>query len=463
MPLPFYLSCLAILAFSWIAWKGRYFGWGLPMLMALGTVAVWYIGDIFYNDYDAYLEILGSSSLSSAWWQVLIFVISFGLLVNPIHSLVNNNLIVRRSQAMIFVKSNRLRQREVQRKIDVLSKGILGAWLILMAIALVQVKGNAIGLFAPYLGEKANPWGRGQIGGGFSAFVALASYLQIFLTSAFGVLAALAMNPRTRNMALIVCALALPFYIFDRTRNTMLATIMPGLLTFVFLRLRGGIIKKSSVLLGVFILISFWFTVVMQNRQGMAFDISGALNSSKKSISKTRHEGLNMLEELAWINHFFENGTYSPNNGGRYFAELVNPIPRGLWKNKPTIGLDYALARGQSITNAQGATTATISTGMIGQGVVNFGKVGGPLAAAVLMAIWVAILARQDLKGSDPARLILYGIGLMLTFNMGRDITLLVLYPFIFGYLLLTIWNRYIKPRRQSLLRRHQKNIQRLS
>jgi hypothetical protein len=30
-------------------------------------------------------------------------------------------------------------------------------------------------------------------------------------------------------------------------------------------------------------------------------------------------------------------------------------------------------------------------------------------------------------------------VGMVLTFNMGRDITLLVLYPFVFGYLIL-IW-----------------------
>jgi hypothetical protein len=86
------------------------------------------------------------------------------------------------------------------------------------------------------------------------------------------------------------------------------------------------------------------------------------------------------------------------NYGARYRAELVNPIPRGLWKDKPLIGLDYAVARGQRMEEGIGVT-ATISTGMIGQGVVNFGPFFGVLAAALLMAIWVAILARQDLKG----------------------------------------------------------------
>jgi len=330
----------------------------------------------------------------------------------------------------------------VQHRIDLLGAALLFAWMVLMAIAVVQVKGNVIGLFAPYLGEKANPWARGQIGGGFSAFISLASYLQIFLAAAFGVLAAVSMNPKTRNMALLICFLTLPYYLFDRTRNTMLATVMPGVLAYVFLRMRGTLLKKGLALGACFLVVNFWFTTVMASRSGMSFDIESAL-SGGADTEDVRHEGLNMFEELAWIDHFMATGVYLPNMGSRYFAELVNPVPRAIWKNKPTIGLDYAVARGQGAVGPEGETTATISTGMIGQGVVNFGRIGGPLASAVLMALWVALLARQDLLGSNPGRLILYGTGLMLTFNMGRDITLLVLYPFVFGLGLFQVWMRW--------------------
>jgi hypothetical protein len=85
---------------------------------------------------------------------------------------------------------------------------------------------------------------------------------------------------------------------------------------------------------------------------------------------------------------------------------------------------------------------ATISTGMIGQGVVNFGTFFGVLAAAFLMALWVVILARQDLLGEKMGRMLLFFIGCVLTFNLGRDITLITLYPFLFGYIMLTYWAR---------------------
>ena len=73
---------------------------------------------------------------------------------------------------------------------------------------------------------------------------------------------------------------------------------------------------------------------------------------------------------------------------------------------------------------------------------VNFGTFFGVLAAALITALWVAILARQDLKGAKMGRMLLFFIGLVLTFNLGRDITLITLYPFLFGYLMLTIWGQ---------------------
>lgn len=441
MPFPFYLSCFAILVFASYAWASRREAWGLPACMVLGTVSVWYIGDVFYNDYDSYGVTIGEGSLVSAWWQVLLFVIAFGVMLIPVHRLVNSKLLKRSSSVVAYLETNRLRRRGVQRKIDLIAGGLLAGWLILMVIALVQVKGNAIGLFAPYLDQKVNPWSRGQIGGGFSALISFAAYLQVFLAASFGVLAAVSMNPRTRAIAITVCCFTLPFYIFDRTRNTMLATVLPGALAFVFLRMRSGLPIKLLILLGMFFAVDLWFSLVLANRSGMSFDMEGAI--SGKGKTESRHQGLNMFEELAWIDRFIDSGSYRPNSGARYFAEIVNPIPRQFWKNKPTIGLDYAIARGQTVVGAKGETTATISTGMIGQGVVNFGRFFGPVAAAFLMVIWVAILARQDLKGADPGRLILYGCGLVLTFNLGRDVTLLVLYPFFFGLGLLWVFHRF--------------------
>ncbi len=410
--------------------------------MVLGTVSVWYVGDVLYNEMDVYLETIGSASLESAWWQVLWFVLAFWTLVGPVHKLVNGRLANQRSHVIAYLETDRLQRADVQHRIDLMAKALVTVWVVLMVIALVKLRGNVIGLFAPYLGQKADPWSREQIGGGFSSLISLASYLQIFLTAAFGVVAAMALNPKTRNTALLICGLALPYYIFDRTRNTMLATVLPGVLTWVFFRLRGGLPLKLVALGICYLVVNFWFTFVMANRQNDTIAAAFASGGDKAKQKKAKHEGLNMFEELCWIDHFMVTGAYLPNHGQRYFAELVNPVPRALWKGKPTIGLDYAVARGQGVMDSSGTTTATMSTGMIGQGVVNFGRIGGPITAALLMSLWVATLARQDLLGKDSIRLILYGTGLALTFNMGRDITLLVIYPFLFGWGIFVFWKR---------------------
>jgi len=96
------------------------------------------------------------------------------------------------------------------------------------------------------------------------------------------------------------------------------------------------------------------------------------------------------------------------------------------------IGLDYAVARGQEYTEG-GGTTATISTGLIGQGVVNFDRYIGPAFAALLLGLWASFLARCDLQGQNAGYLGIYLLGMIETYNLGRDITFIALYPVIFG------------------------------
>lgn len=450
LPIAFYLSCVAILLVALYAWLHRRQGWGLPAMTVMGTVSVWYVADVIYNDYRQYVATIGTEALDAAWWQVVIFVVSFGILAPLLHRWMNNSISHRGSMMMRYFETNRLQHPDVQNRISRAANGLFIAWAILMLIALVRVKGNFVGLFFPYLGEKAEPWGRNRIGGGLDALISLASYVQVFLTAGAGVIAAIARRPSTRSIAIAICFLTFPTYIFDRTRNVMLATVLPGLLAWVFFRLRGGIFVKIAVLGMSFMAVNAWFSFVMANRSDVS--IAAAVASEGNRMDrKGKHEGLNMFEELGWVNALIKNGRYSPNFGARYFAELVNPIPRIIWKNKPEIGIDYAIARGQGGNDAaSGGVFATLSTGMIGQGVVNFGTIFGPMAAAALIAAWAALLARQDLLGADPARLLLYACGLTLTFNIGRDITLLVLYPFLFGLGMLKVWYYFHPPTEPS-------------
>jgi hypothetical protein len=65
------------------------------------------------------------------------------------------------------------------------------------------------------------------------------------------------------------------------------------------------------------------------------------------------------------------------------------------------------------------------------------------VAAGILMALWIALLIRWWEQRKSLLRLVLFMLGAGLTFNLGRDISLLVLWPVIFAYCfirLMEIW-----------------------
>ena len=449
-PAGFYIAAVLLLIASNFAWRARRSGTGIPMAAVLGTVLMWYFGDALYNDYQSYAREIGPQYLDAAWSQVALFIGAFMVMVPMVHRAVNRRLLGEQSQFFALMQRGGIQNEEFQRRLDVAMRLLLGIWLILMLIALVRTNFDFLGLFAPYVSGKVYPWSRDRVGVGFDALLSFANYIQIMLTASFGIVAAVAINPRTRNLGLICFALSAPFYILDRARNVMLACVLPGLLAWVFLRLRGGLFTKLGILAAFFLIVNVWMKFVIETRSGANIaqavssrGLAGVLETAE--AEDARHQGLTMFTELAWINSFIDKGTFAVNYGARYWSELVNPIPRALWPDKPYIGIDYALARGQAFEGfgAGGAGVgATISTGLIGQGVTNFGTFFGVLASALLMALWVAFLARQDLKGEKMGRMLLFFIGCVLTFNLGRDITLITLYPILFGYSLLLIWSK---------------------
>lgn len=431
----FWVSLLVLLAITRQGWQGRRQGWGIPVMAVCGTVLAWYHGDALYNEYDArYAERFTDGVLALGWLQVLVFAVAFGLLAPTVSRTIN------RRQAWGGSHITRLLSApdSLDRLQPLLNKTLIvlaAVWLILTGIALWRLEGDWLGLFAPYaVGYRLNPWARARVGGAVDFFWAGCGQVNLICLAGFGVVAALARNSGIRLVALVLMGLSWPPVLLDRTRNKMLAIMIPGILALVFVRLRGRKGMQIAVLVLGFLAIDQWFRFVLNTRnEGVA---TVFYQSTERDLTQVRHVGLNMYEELCWINTFFQNGSYRANWGERYFAELVNPIPRAIWAGKPYIGLDYAAARGQGGERDLAKVRATIATGTIGQGVVNFGPWLGPLAAALLMSLWVALLARLDLDGHRLGRLPLYALALALTFNMGRDITLLVAYPVMFGYVI---------------------------
>ena len=450
LPFPYYLCVAAVLILLWKGWQAREQAWGIPFMAVAATAGALYLIDPIYNDYGTYIQEFGSDILTEAFWEILLFFVSLWLLTPEVNRRVNGNLPENQSQIFRMIADSEIETPQFQDQVAALAKAILIAWCVLMVLALFRVKFDFIGLFFPYLGEKVSPWGRDRIGTGIDALYALAGYIQLMLIALFGVTLALSLRVSTMLISGVGYFLAAPAILFDRTRSSMLAILLPGLMALVTMRIRGGVAIRLAVLVVSFLAIESWMKFVIENRSTASISEAFKTGGTKDAEVKAKHhEGFNMFEELGYINYFIQHGTYKVNWGTRYFAEIVNPIPRVLWPGKPMIGIDYAIARGMGYGEQgakSGGVAASISTGMIGQGLVNFGRILGPVASAFLMAIWIALLARQDLLGRDLGHLLLYAIGLVLTYNMGRDITLLVAYPFLFGWILLSLMNRKKEP-----------------
>ena len=468
LPFSFWFVIMLLAGGAWWAKDQMREGLGLPMILVLATVAAWYVVDPLYNGYvENFVSTFTPEAMDSAWWQVVLFIAAFLVLAPMIHRSANARELNRSSQVLRLLKTG-VNLPLFQSRLHPVLQACVVLFVLLSIVAGFRLGDQILYYFFPFLGYQANPWSRGRLGAGYDSLLTLASYVQMFIAGVFGIMLALVQNPKLRALALAGCLLTWPFFLFDRTRNNMLVVAIPAILAWVLLRLRIGMVQKGVLLAGFFLLIYAWFGFVMVNRADV--EISSAFSSEGFDVetnSKVHQAGLNMFEELCWINTFIETGRYKPNWGQRYFAELVNPVPRALWPGKPLIGIDYAILRGQGYDSGDAADAgvgATISTGMIGQGVVNFGRVLGPAFAALLMSIWATILARLDLRGQEMGQLLLYGVGLVLTFNLGRDITLITLYTFVFGAVVVWLADHFSQkpsPKRiQGVQRTPQANFQ---
>jgi hypothetical protein len=238
-------------------------------------------------------------------------------------------------------------------------------------------------------------------------------------------------------LALIV--ISWPYFFLLGTRNQLLAVVCPGLFSYLLLS-KAKMWKKllgSAVML---VVLNFLMLAMLQFRHsGFQEFLNDPFGSLKPDV---KHEGLNMIQELAFINGFYRTGQLQPEYGREYIGQALNFIPRAIWPGKPTLSFAYSALRGHGTT--EGGVTATISTGLIGQGAINFGEFLGPIVAGALLSIYGYFLLRQWPQRGHPLRFFLFIMGLALVPNMGREFTLLVLWPVVFGAITLRVLEYFI-------------------
>jgi len=389
-------------------------------LLVYVTIFAWYFVDPFINpeQYDYLPPFL----IGQSYGQVLLFLIGFRLFTP-----VAVRWIVRQRSTGVFAM-----QRVTPEQILIATGAI---WLALFAFGIARMGGDVIGAVFP-IDSRAGVtmWGREAVASSASGFlVASGAYLFNAITAFLGVLVFFQRSALWRVLAGAMFVITLPYFFFEGARSHFLAVLLPFIITYLFYG-RHLLVVKLVVLAVAFVCLDQGFKFVTVFRGTGFREVLAAENPYELVDEDVRQTGLNMIQELCFANAYLDLGAGSQAYGGRYLNDLLNVVPRAIWHSKPLIGIDYAKWRGFESPDSELGVVATVSTGMIGGGVLNFGQVLGPVAAGILMALWTGLLIRWWEQRQSLLRLVLFMLGAGLTFNLGRDISLLVLWPVIFAY-----------------------------
>ena len=418
--LTFYLAAVVLVALgveSCIKLLNRN-AFGITLIVYV-TVFAWYFVDPFLNP-EQY-DYLPSALLGQSYGQVLLFLIGFRIFT-PVAA----GWLLRQSSSGIF--DTRLTPEQILKAVGTL-------WFILFLFGIYRMDGDVMGAVLPLSGRSGpTMWGRDAIETGASGFlISSAGYVFNAVTAFLGVLVFFQRSTAWRWLAGAMFAITLPYFFFAGARSHFLAAVLPFIITYLFYGRHWFVIRLA--ILGVaFVCLDQGFKFVTQFRDTGFRDVLASENPYELMDPDARTSGLNMIQELCFVDVYLESNGTAPAYGTGYLNELLNFIPRLIWPSKPLLGIDYAKWRGFESVDSDLGVNTTISAGMIGGGVLNFGQVLGPVAASILLAVWAGLLIRWWEQRQSLLRLVLFMLGAGLTFNLGRDITLLVLWPAIFAY-----------------------------
>jgi hypothetical protein len=388
-------------------------------VMVYVTVFAWYFVDPFINP-EQY-DYLPSFLLEKSYGQVLLFLIGFRVFT-PVAM---RWIVSRRSSGIL----------DIRLTAEQILIGAAALWLVLFIIGIARMGGDVMGAVFPVDG-RAGPsmWGRDALESSGSGFlISFAGYVFNAVTAFLGVLIFFQRSIAWRLLAAAMFAITLPYFFLAGARSHFLAAVLPFIITYLFYG-RHLLILKLAILAVAFFCLNEGFKFVTAFRGTGFREVLASENPYELLDEDMQPSGLNMTQELCFVNTYLETGGGSPAYGARYLNEILNFVPRMIWPSKPLIGIDYAKWRGfESDTSELGVNT-TVSSGMIGGGVLNFGQIFGPVAAGIMMALWTGLLIRWWEQRKSLLRLVLFMLGVGLTFNLGRDISMLVLWPVIFAY-----------------------------
>jgi oligosaccharide repeat unit polymerase len=430
LPLEYWLCVVLIAVSCLMGLRHRDKLWIPSFLAVLATVAGWYMVEPLY--FEDFFGQFVESSVATAFRCVLVFLMTLIVAaplmtraLRPKAELVERDLVSMTPEQLIPV--------------------IVPIWFGLLLFGIYRMEGDVLATLFPLLGRTdSTMWQRaaGEDAGPTGFLVSASAYVYVLLLSLFGLLLPITQKPKYRWVLIICIFISWPYAILQGSRNITLAVITPMIAAYLLL-------SRRPVLMKVVVAVLAFAAVDLLMRMIIGFRDVGFAGASLREIEEARHSGLNMASELVNITEILERGVLSIGYGKGYFDEILNVIPRAIWPEKPYIGIEYAIARGFGGGQSDIGVFATLSTGVIGQGVLEFGVWFGPMFAGLLMATWVGFLTRLRAQGG-AARIGLFLIGLGLTFNLGRGLTLLTLFPLVFGYVGVVLLERRAMRRKRE-------------
>jgi hypothetical protein len=416
LPLEYWLCIVVIALAGAFSFRMRREAWAAPYIAVLGTVAAWYMVEPIY--FDDFLYDFTPEAVATAYRCLLVFLTVLTA---------STPFIMKAMRPKTVVGDSSVGQLHAEHLVP----WLIVVWLGLLCFGVYRMEGDLFGSLFPLEGRAANVnmWGRSaaEDAGSTGFIVSTAAYIYVLILSLFGLLLPLARDSTTR-VVLVVCILvSWPYAILQGSRNITLAVVTPMLAAYLLIGRRRPAVKVLIAVAG-FALVDLLMRAIIEFRN-IGFEAANF-----REVEHAQHLGLNMASELIYSSSFIDMGAMNISWGWGYLSELLNVVPRAFWNSKPVLGIDYAVARGFAGGETDIGVIATLSTGIVGQGVLNFGLWFGPAAAALLMSSWIGMLTRLRMQGGT-ARTALFLVGLGSTFNLGRDFTLLVLFPFVFGYI----------------------------
>lgn len=274
----------------------------------------------------------------------------------------------------------------------------------------------------------SDPFQRGRYGGLRDAMLELTMFMRAVVPLGGLII----LSRRFPNWQRIVAAILIGWILLRATVTGHRSQVLP-----LMLPLAAAVYWKASDQVRKYLIVVGLPAVILGGYLFSAYVVSGR-NEGRIVASDEVEEyvGFEMFRELQYIMQ--ETPEFIPyQKGMTYYVQLVNPIPRFLWPDKPSGDAGLLLAESKGLVDAYGEAVMTNSPGFIGEAYLNFGWFGVIGISAIAGAVVRAWDRLYEASHQSFLIFVVYAGGLSVIFLSGRSFNMSTFYALIALYLLL--------------------------